>query len=165
LISLAYLLAASHWHTASRSIELDYFRVSMVIHLYTITHKHNSMRIDLNLKPETIQQIREQSLKRYGNFRSMSRYIEDLLTAANSKEEPKPDFEAIKQAREDYQENLTPEKVEVYKIYGESCPKCAGIRLNYDCLKCGASFETLEIDALFCPRCREPNPKYHSFGK
>lgn len=39
------------------------------------------MRIDLSLPPEMVSRLRIASLEKYGNMRSMSRLVEDLLAA------------------------------------------------------------------------------------
>ena len=104
--------------------------------------------IMFSLEPETAKRIRDMSVKRYDDLKSMSRLIEDLVNDENQTD--KPDIEAIKADRQSrIDEYISNEANGI-----DSCGACGlGVGQFFACTICGAEFKALPSDAKFCPAC------------
>jgi len=93
-------------------------------------------RIELSLDPETIKLLRTVAIKKYGNLRSVSRLVEDML-----KEADQPDTAAIMADREAHIQKLA-------KDWGPEWQE------SFWCNTCGAEFYVGYNTAKYCPMCR-----------
>ena len=102
------------------------------------------------MESEIIEQLRKDSIAKYGKMRSVSRLIEDLVKA-NTVE---ADIEAKISDREDFIINKIEAKKEKIRIKkrGRLCE--IPYTSLYICDACKAQFETIYIDAKYCPSCR-----------
>jgi hypothetical protein len=112
-------------------------------------------RINISLKPEAAKKLRYAAIEKYGNMRSTSLLIEDLIAGL----EAVPDIAAIKAARKEYTDDWnepTPAKhaaqlAEYKKEGGNVCT--FGLYRPYKCNTCDAEFVTTPRDARHCPAC------------
>lgn len=58
------------------------------IRIYCYTYRSMRQKVTISLDSEIAEKLRLQSIKKYGNSRSMSRLIEDLATGAAEAEQP-----------------------------------------------------------------------------
>jgi Zn finger protein HypA/HybF involved in hydrogenase expression len=105
-------------------------------------------RINISLNPKTAKKLRLAAIEKYGNMRSTSRLIEDLIIAAFVNI---PDIDAIKAARIEYIKQV------------RSGTLNAGCKNNFcelspeqfiHCPSCGALFHMVPSSLLCCPCCR-----------
>ncbi|MFA6336066.1 MAG: hypothetical protein WCX48_11065, partial [Bacteroidales bacterium] len=106
-------------------------------------------RINISLESEIIGQLRKDSIEKYGKMRSVSRLIEDLVKA-NTED---VDIDAKIMDREEFIiGNIETRKAQ---RKGRTC----GMQYTalYICDACKAQFETIRMDAKYCPSCRGAN--------
>lgn len=103
------------------------------------------MRIDLSLPPEMVSRLRIASLEKYGNMRSMSRLVEDMLAAGMQQPD---DPEAIKARREDYCIKFMEEQQTAI------CWACGRPwQDHFVCKACHCEFVSPLPDAKYCTAC------------
>jgi hypothetical protein len=95
-------------------------------------------RLDICIDSEIAVQMREASLKRYGNSRSLSRLIEDLFKYFRE-----PSFIDELKAKRDRYDEWCMKTAEIEKI---------GIS-SFKCNTCYATFSTRPTDGNCCPAC------------
>lgn len=112
-------------------------------------------RINISLNPEVAKQLRLDAIEKYGNLRSMSKLIEDLIAEYHVK----PDIEAIEATRTEYEAEFNKTLDDLIKSKkGHTCGM--GRYRSYKCEVCGTEFDMIPVNVKFCPACCGPNPKY-----
>ncbi len=103
-------------------------------------------RINISLDSEIAKQLRLAAMEKYGNSRSASRLIEDMIKEYANK----PDIEAMRAARTKYEAD--------YDTAIKAMPKgkkLCGVEFYkwYKCETCDGKFQTTPMDAKHCPAC------------
>lgn len=113
-------------------------------------------RIELSLDPETIKLLRTVAIKKYGNLRSVSRLVEDLVAAMcpecgdiHIQEMPNIDIEAMKAAREKW----IAEEIERFSTLPSKTRFCGEEDRTVICNTCASEFTPLPGEMNFCCAC------------
>ena len=127
---------------------------NLYLHKYVCVYMAKE-RINISIDIDIARQMRDASLKKYGNLKSFSTLIEDMFKGLDSK--PNINVEDIKASHERY--------IEEYAMEAVTAGKTCGLPFTRQliCNVCGSEFSTQPINAKFCPACTSPKVRIMKF--
>jgi len=108
-----------------------------------MVYMNERKRLDISIDSEIVIRMREASVKRYKNNRSLSRLIEDLFKVYEEYREP----EELKAQRATYDEWCNENEKGIIRLS------------KFMCNTCYATFEVRPTDGWCCPACHSSDLK------